>query len=514
MRDGAIPAPYRGNDEEDLWPEEIEALEARAKGDALKHSRPLDIHKWSEHPEVNNFITPIYEKYFKGRKGRIRKKHLKVVLLDLYVAWRDDPALKVTYSRNVNDYKAGSRYNELHISHLTINVVDALEAAGLVEHAKGFFDRDRKAGLLSRMWPTEALIALFREAKFSKYDVDYSEDRLVVVLRDKNPETGKAFDVEYDETEETKRMSSVVHAYNLLLKKTFIDVPDLEDVRGINLSHRFTRRVFNRKSFDKGGRFSGGWWQYCKKEIRKKIHLNDRPTNEIDFSGLHLVMLYALEGFSYWEEMNNDDPYVLPEIAFIPDAQNKRSIAKALTLMLINASSPQEAYNAFRDEANTGTPEKKFTNAQLEVIQKALEDKHPKVSKYFGADIGVTLMNYDSQITEKIIEEFVAHDVPILSIHDSYIVPCDYEDWLIETMQEAFGHVMKLPLDRFPPTQVVEQADRIEDLEGSLMSWMPYDEVKEYQEEMERKYLDRVRVPRSGRYIKELEEFNEWIAQQ
>ena len=50
-----------------------------------EHSRLLDVHRWSDHPEVNAFVDDIFNTYFK-QKTKIRKKHLKVVLLDLYVA--------------------------------------------------------------------------------------------------------------------------------------------------------------------------------------------------------------------------------------------------------------------------------------------------------------------------------------------------------------------------------------------------------------------------------------------
>ena len=58
-----------------------------------EHSRPLDVHRWSDHPEVNAFVDRIYKEHIhqSGTNTQIKKKHLKVVLLDLYVAWSDDP---------------------------------------------------------------------------------------------------------------------------------------------------------------------------------------------------------------------------------------------------------------------------------------------------------------------------------------------------------------------------------------------------------------------------------------
>ena len=62
-------------------------------------SRPLDVHRWSEHPEVNIFVDTIYNNDFRqgNENQRIKKKHLKLVLLDLYLAWFDDPDLKLLF---------------------------------------------------------------------------------------------------------------------------------------------------------------------------------------------------------------------------------------------------------------------------------------------------------------------------------------------------------------------------------------------------------------------------------
>jgi hypothetical protein len=46
-------------------------------------------------------------------------------------------------------------------------------------------------------------------------------------------------------------------------------------------------------------------------------------------------------------------------------------------------------------------------------------------------------MYIDSQITEEIIKEFVDNKVPILSVHDSYIVETDRVDFLRDAMSKA-----------------------------------------------------------------------------
>lgn len=67
------------------------------------NARPLDVHTWSAHPEVNVFVNDIYSQLssIQGNE-RINKKLLKVVLLDLYVAWCTDPELMIIFSRDNN----------------------------------------------------------------------------------------------------------------------------------------------------------------------------------------------------------------------------------------------------------------------------------------------------------------------------------------------------------------------------------------------------------------------------
>ena len=77
-----------------------------------KNARPLDVHRWSDHSEVNTFVKEIYDdlKSIKGAEA-ISKKLVKVILLDLYVAWCADHRLMLMFSRDNNAYKANSRYN-------------------------------------------------------------------------------------------------------------------------------------------------------------------------------------------------------------------------------------------------------------------------------------------------------------------------------------------------------------------------------------------------------------------
>ena len=135
-------------------------------------SRPFDVHKWSNHPEVNNFLNSIYNNHFKLQKSEILKKHLKVVLLDLYIAWQQHPNMKIGVHMYRNIYKAKSRYNELHISHKTIDVVKELHDLNFINLVTGFYP-----GRITRIWAATKLIKLFEKAKFKSDDIKLHKDK-------------------------------------------------------------------------------------------------------------------------------------------------------------------------------------------------------------------------------------------------------------------------------------------------------------------------------------------------
>ena len=63
--------------------------------DERAYSRPIDVHRISEYPEVQRMITYLFdEMHSSGLIGKSPRKkilkHLKVVVLDLYVAYLHD----------------------------------------------------------------------------------------------------------------------------------------------------------------------------------------------------------------------------------------------------------------------------------------------------------------------------------------------------------------------------------------------------------------------------------------
>ena len=132
--------------------------------DERLYSRPLDVHRISEYPEVQRMITYLFDEMkSSGLIGKSPKdkilKHLKVVVLDLYVAYLSDPLIYLGYPRGKDYYSKDSRLGLFFLRHRPMmRVVDGLLSLGYLESRKGSLDRVSGRSYFSRMRATPKLI--------------------------------------------------------------------------------------------------------------------------------------------------------------------------------------------------------------------------------------------------------------------------------------------------------------------------------------------------------------------
>ena len=161
--------------------------------------------------------------------------------------------------------------------------------------------------------------------------------------------------------------------------------------------------------------------------MRRHILINGNQTQEIDFSGFHVSLAYGLEGLS-----PPNDPYTLAFVAEGLTKEQQRGAVKLLALTAINAKDRPTAFMAFRDEMNREQRYEqhkvKYTDQLLTILLDGFLDENASIAHYLCADKVVELMSVDGNITSRLIEHFTYNNVPILTVHDSYIVEFEYED--------------------------------------------------------------------------------------
>ncbi|MBY5269198.1 hypothetical protein BB931_03155 [Spiribacter salinus] len=337
---------------------------------------------------------------------------------------------------------------------------------------------DQSQRITTRVWPLAPLIEHFESADFNHLQIGELESRETIILRKKVG--GRQELVPYRDPEEAQGnedsenvvtadwkiplMRKRLETYNNLLRESFIDVACLEepyirtrakdqDSRGpktlyqrISQHNKSVRRMFNRASFEDGGRFYGGFWQRIGSDLRSTIRIDDQPTVELDYSAHHIRVAYAKQAL-----LGPEDPYdlgkVLPE--YEGNAALQRKDVKSLTLICMNATSPRNGFSAFRGQVQAAIEAgvrtgKVPTHKFCEKLLNAFIERNPEIEAYMNSDKGIKFMNTDSRVSDKIIDHFVQQDIPILCVHDSYIVPDQYEDKLREQMTEAFKAIIKV----------------------------------------------------------------------
>jgi len=440
----------------------------RLKAQALEHYEAFNIHRYSDHPEVKGVAEHIYEELNalcdSKHNKRIWVKHLVVIVLDLFMKWSKDPSLFTSFSRGEGAYKPKSRYNETKVSKLIPKIIDSLVIAGYVIQHTGYIDRIKGKSRLSRMIATPKLINLLTiRFQVTEDMAELSPQTECIILRDID-ERSIRIDVEYEDSSDV-RIDTWRHdlcAYNNLLRSTRIEVPsypkdgipsrDSEKPIKISLHDKFVRRIFNNASWQDGGRFYGGWWQNIPKKWREKITIFSHPVTEIDYSGLHINLLYALKGISY-----THDPY---QLEGLEQTERMRSFLKKILLSAINAENETKATMSVQKAINFNPEELGWVNGfelnTTEIINRFAE-QHKPIREYFFSGFGVKLQNMDSLIAEKIVNHFTRRQIPVLCVHDSFLIRADKAVELNEVMDSSFVEtLLELQIDtqHIPKTKV------------------------------------------------------------
>jgi hypothetical protein len=245
-------------------------------------SRPLDVHRWSDFPEVDALVDQVFDGLTEEQKATIKgrsnnsgrasgRTHLKVVLLDLYVAWKNDPDMCLGVTLGSDAYTVDSRYNAIHISRRIKNVIEALEASDMIHVKGGSFNRsdDTRGNRTTRIKSTGVLEMHFEGLDVPPYAIGLHEDTECIILNDRDPDVDtdksgkrkkkkKSKPIEYQNSPETNQWREDLTAYNNQLDETYIDILTLTepiitrhksngDIQkiGINQNGKFVRRIFS-----------------------------------------------------------------------------------------------------------------------------------------------------------------------------------------------------------------------------------------------------------------------------
>ena len=203
-------------------------------------------------------------------------------------------------------------------------------------------------------------------------------------------------------------------------------------------------RVFNRGSTKFGGRFFH-LLQSLPKEVRRLLRIGGEEVVELDYKGLHVVMLYHEKGL-----VAPTDPYAV----FGDDRdQVARPLVKSAVLTMINAQGVKQLPNAVRFNflkkyewatGRTGVLNgiTRRCGSVADIIE-AIKVYHRPIAEHFNADVGVRLQRRDSEIMRIALKRCMALGIAAIPIHDSVVVARRHEQVVERIMRDAYREEMK-----------------------------------------------------------------------
>jgi hypothetical protein len=183
-------------------------------------------------------------------------------------------------------------------------------------------------------------------------------------------------------------------------------------------------RIFANSSVKQGGRFYRGWWQGIPSIHRPHIRINGYKTDEIDFSGIGIKILYSMVG----ESFNKEGPYDIGLKDWKGRFDYRRGLIKEAVNALINDIDGLYRLGK-QSESLLGLSDEKF----IECVYKV----HKPIKHLFQTKAGLEAQYIDSQIAEQVMLTMIDNDSITLPIHDSFIVRIDHKGLLLEAMEKA-----------------------------------------------------------------------------
>jgi hypothetical protein len=416
----------------------------------FENADPLNILLWSDDPDFDSYIENLSNRLCatSNQLDELKQititKHLKIMVLNLWCIYLKDKQKYLGVSRDITFFSALSRkYNPNKYSFKSVVVMDALKECEFITLKIGQYRQELKRR--TRIRATEKLInEIVKEFKIQPTAIQIARQTECIVMRNKQKK-----DVDFKENKRIKEMRNGLIEYNNLIRRTHIDIPTFPPIAGVKLASglsfrinfendadKFTKRIFSNKSWTDGGRFYGGWWQQVpnrKVGWRSNIRINRKPTIEIDYSGLHIVFLYAKKKIDYWSEINKD-PYDLSEYGYSMDKKLRR-LLKVVLLTSINCEKGinkdlSVAKKSVQYEINIKNAEEfkwvKKDNLDIEQLIFDFADYHKPIRQYFYSGKGISLQHIDGLVAEKVINHFTKLNIPVLCIHDSFIIQEEY----------------------------------------------------------------------------------------
>ena len=418
----------------------------------IHNSIPFSFKHSSSDSRVATLADELFENLpiDKTKNIDLKRKCLKSILVNLYLGWLSMNYIR--YSRKKDYYaKLPKRYKPEYFTWTNMSgIMSCLEEQGLIDSELGFYNPLDEYGSLTKVKASDSFLSdLLSSTLIEIEDVSPLE---LVVLKDRASKAKK----DYNESKKTQNMRTDLLSYNTLRQRTrftlegvsknlltdktlFLNLYAKGNTSGgvITLRNPYIYRVFN-DNFLHGGRYYSGIESNMPSELRKHLKINSQDTTELDYSCLHIRILYNQEGLPLIENAYDQ---------LAEDDLKLRALYKLIGLVSINAGTLKSALNSIRNELRKSSGKyfrlEDLSDKSIMKYYQKWTDHHAPIKKYLNADIGIKLQYYDSKIASGVVKHFTAKDVPVLVVHDSFVIEKKHEADLRAVMVKEYEKIFK-----------------------------------------------------------------------
>ena len=413
----------------------------------------LSIKAYSEHPEVYKAAEILVDEFSKTRSQiRHKDKYSKDAKKLIASIWLHGCPFRFTTK---DTYFSKGKRKQVWMTNRTLDLFNCARELKWIETVIGAippFLAKNEVGFSAIYKATDKFTNLLK--KLSIEDITTNPDLPCVLRKD---EDGRVIE-EPESFYQTERYLEHQNLVKNLLNRLIEHQARWANGELISPTELLLTRQFT-GTFGKGGRW------YCNfqnkpKKVRNSITIDGKPVGSLDITQCHPMLILRIYNAKEFEDglfsRFNEDVYQVTGFEHLD-----RDIRKKAINTLFNANNEKSAESSLRNThwwINEETSEIEIKTYKTKRIRKGecifkdtdeiksfilgFKMQHPDFEKIIGTGIGLVLQGFDSSITTQVLK-FADHmKLPIIPIHEEYLVPEDKKYLIEEILKQSIRVVL------------------------------------------------------------------------
>lgn len=414
----------------------------------------LQIRRYSDHPEVYAAAELLCKEFAKTRQQvRHKEKYPRDAKKLIASIWMHEGLFRFTTKA---EHFSKRKRTQVWLTNRVLELFNCMRELGWVDIVKGAIPpylAKNEVGFSAIYTTTDAFKTLL--GSLTKADITINPD-LPCVLR-KNADKQVIQEPEsFYSSKPYKEHQSLIEAHLERLRRyktCWSDGSEIEPIE-LLLTRQFT------VDFAHGGRWYCNF-QNKSKSVRNSIIIGGKPVGSLDITQCHPMLILRLFKGKESEDglftRHNEDVYQVVGFDHLD-----RDIRKKAVNTLFNANNEIEAIKSLRNtywwvdgitgevEIETYRGRKRRWGNRIFRDDSAIKEfianfklMHPDFIDAVCSGIGLQLQGFDSMVTHQVLKFAEALDLPIIPIHEEYLVPEDKKVVLEEVLRASMQVVLQ-----------------------------------------------------------------------